>query len=89
MRSYDERRQQNTSEEGCRREGAVKPQGTVEAPSSSSAQVDLSSREGSNDLLERMLEGDNLRLACRRVVQNGGAKSPNPEAGFGYWASQP
>lgn len=26
-----------------------------------------------NDLLEKMLEGDNLRLAYKRVVQNGGA----------------
>jgi len=73
MRSCDERRQPNTSYEGCRREVAVKPQGTAGAPSSSSAQVDLSSREGNNDLLERMLEGDNLRLAYKRVVQNGGA----------------
>jgi group II intron reverse transcriptase/maturase len=51
----------------------VKPQGTAGAPSLSSAQIAPSSREGHNDLLERMLEGYNLRLAYKRVVQNGGA----------------
>jgi len=39
----------------------------------SPAQVEPSSREGQGDLLERMLEGHNLRLAYKRVVQNGGA----------------
>jgi group II intron reverse transcriptase/maturase len=51
----------------------VKPQGTAGAPSLSPAQVEPSSREGQGDLLERMLEGHNLRLAYKRVVQNGGA----------------
>jgi len=73
MRSREERRQPKTSYEGCRREVAVKPQGTVGAPSSSPAQIAPSSREGPNDLLKRMLEGHNLRLAYKRVVQNGGA----------------
>ena len=73
MRSHEEQRQQPTSYEGLRQRVAVKPQGYVGAPSSSSAQLDLSSREGQNDLLERMLEGNNLRLAFKRVKQNGGA----------------
>lgn len=73
MRSYEEQRQQPTSYEGSRQRVAVKPQGYVGAPSSSSAQLDLSSREEQNDLLERMLEGNNLRLAFKRVKQNGGA----------------
>lgn len=73
MRSYEEQRQQPTSYEGSRQRVAVKPRGYVGAPSSSSAQLDLSSREGQNDLLERMLEGSNLRLAFKRVKQNGGA----------------
>lgn len=73
MRSLGERRQQPTSYEGSRQRAAVKPQGYAEAPSSSSAQVDHSSREDQTDLLERMLEGENLRLAVRRVKQNGGA----------------
>jgi len=73
MRSQDERRQQPTSYEGSRQRAAVKPQGYAGAPSSSSAQVDHSSREDQTDLLERMLEGGNLRLAVKRVKQNGGA----------------
>ncbi|WP_116192904.1 group II intron reverse transcriptase/maturase, partial [Paenibacillus taihuensis] len=53
---------------------AVKPPGYAEAPSSSPAQVAPSARKDhQNDLLERMLKGDNLRLAYKRVVQNGGA----------------
>jgi len=73
MRSHEERRQQNISQESSRQREAVKPSGYVGAPSSSSAQVALSSREAQNDLLERMLEGENLRLAYKRVIQNGGA----------------
>jgi len=73
MRSREEQRQQNISQESFRQRVAVKPQGYAEAPSSPSAQIDLSSREGQNDLLERMLEGNNLRLAYERVRQNGGA----------------
>lgn len=73
MRSHEEQRQQPTSYGGSRQRAAVKPQGYAGAPSSSSAQLDLSSREGQNDLLERMLEGNNLRLAFKRVKQNGGA----------------
>jgi len=73
MRSREEQRQQPTSYEGSRQRVAVKPRGYVGAPSSSSAQLDLSSREGQNDLLGRMLEGSNLRLAFKRVKQNGGA----------------
>ena len=70
MRSCDKQRQPKTPQGGCRREVAVKPQGTA---SLSPAQVEPSSREGQGDLLERMLEGHNLRLAYKRVVQNGGA----------------
>lgn len=73
MRSHKEQRQQPTSYEGSRQKVVVKPQGYAGALSSSSAQFDLSSREGQNDLLERMLEGSNLRLAYKRVKQNGGA----------------
>ncbi|PDO09180.1 MAG: group II intron reverse transcriptase/maturase [Candidatus Reconcilbacillus cellulovorans] len=73
MRSCDEPRQPKTPQGGCRREVAVKPQGTAGAPSLSPAQVESSSREGHSDLLERMLEGHNLRLAYKRVVRNGGA----------------
>lgn len=73
MRSHGEQRQQNISEESLRQREAVKPSGYAGVPSSSSAQVATSSREAQNDLLERMLEGGNLRLAYKRVVQNGGA----------------
>ena len=60
MRSHDEQRKQPTSYEGLRQKVAVKPQGYVGAPSSSSAQVDHSSREDQGDLLDRMLERNNL-----------------------------
>lgn len=73
MRSYEERRQQNISPESLRQREAVKPPGYAGAPSSSSAQIAPSAREDQNELLDRMLEGDNLRLAYKRVVQNGGA----------------
>ncbi|ANS74293.1 group II intron reverse transcriptase/maturase [Paenibacillus yonginensis] len=73
MRSYEEQRQQNISPESLRQREAVKPPGYAGAPSSLSAQVAPSSREAKNNLLERMLEGDNLRLAYKRVVENGGA----------------
>jgi RNA-directed DNA polymerase len=73
MRSYEEQRQQKISHESSRQRETVKPSGYVGAPSSSSAQIVLSPRKDHNDLLERMLEGDNLRLAYKRVVQNGGA----------------
>ncbi|WP_240968304.1 group II intron reverse transcriptase/maturase, partial [Paenibacillus aquistagni] len=69
----EERRQQNISPESLRQREAVKPPGYAGAPSSSSAQVAPSAREDQNELLDRMLEGDNLRLAYKRVVQNGGA----------------
>jgi group II intron reverse transcriptase/maturase len=73
MRSHEEHRQQNISQESSRQREAVKPSGYAGAPSSSPAQVALSAREDPYELLERMLEGDNLRLAYKRVVQNGGA----------------
>jgi RNA-directed DNA polymerase len=73
MRSHDEQRKQPTSYEGSRQKVAVKPRGYAGAPSSSSAQIDHSFREDLNDLLERMLEGNNLRLAYKLVKQNGGA----------------
>ncbi len=73
MRSREEQRQQNIPQGSSRQRVAVKPQGYAGAPSSSSAQTDLSSREGQNDLLEKMLEGNNLRAAFKRVKQNGGA----------------
>jgi group II intron reverse transcriptase/maturase len=73
MRSHEEHRQQNISQESSRQREAVKPSGYAGAPSSSPAQVALSAHEDPYELLERMLEGDNLRLAYKRVVQNGGA----------------
>src|SRR5690606_10680144 len=62
MRSHEEQRQQKISQESSRQRETVKPSGYAGAPSSSSAQVAPSSREANNDLLERMLEGNNLRL---------------------------
>jgi hypothetical protein len=73
IRSHEEHRQPNISQESCRQRVTVKPQGYAGAPSSLSAQVAPSSREDQSDLLEKMLEGNNLRLAYKRVVQNGGA----------------
>ncbi|MFC4812962.1 group II intron reverse transcriptase/maturase, partial [Paenibacillus sp. GCM10023250] len=73
MRSRREQRQPNISQESLLQREAVKPPGYAGAPSSSPAQVAPSARKDQNDLLERMLEGENLRLAYRRVVQNGGA----------------
>ena len=73
MRSREEQRQQNIPQGSSRQRVAVKPQGYAGAPSSSSAQFAPSSRENHNDLLESMLERENLRLAYKRVVQNGGA----------------
>lgn len=73
MRSREEQRQQNIPQGSLRQREAVKPPGYAEAPSSLPAQVAPSSREAQNDLLESMLEGENLRLAYKRVVQNGGA----------------
>lgn len=73
MSSKDEQRKQPTSYEGSRQKVAVKPQGYAGAPSSSPAQIDNTSREGQNDLLEMMLNRDNLIFALKRVVQNGGA----------------
>src|SRR5690606_19046326 len=52
---------------------AVKPQGTVGAPSPLPAQIAPSSRKAQDDLLEKMLERENLLKAYRKVVQNGGA----------------
>jgi len=73
MRSHEEQRQQKISQESSRQREAVKPSGYAGVPSSSSAQIAASSRKDQNDLLGRMLEGENLRLAYKRVVQNGGA----------------
>jgi len=73
MRSSKEQRQPNISQESLLQREAVNPPGYAEAPSSSPAQVAPSARKDQTDLLERMLEGDNLRLAYKRVVQNGGA----------------
>lgn len=72
MRSYEEQRQQNISEESLRQREAVKPSRYAGVPSSSSAQVVLSSREAQKDLWERTLEGGNFRLAYKLLVQNGG-----------------
>jgi RNA-directed DNA polymerase len=73
MRSHEERRQQNIPQGSSRQRNTVKPEGYAGAPSSSSAQFELSSRGGQCDLLEKMLEGNNLRQAYKRVKQNGGA----------------
>jgi RNA-directed DNA polymerase len=76
MRSNEERRQQNIPKGAHGKRAAVKLQGYAWAPSSSSAQIVSSSREDQNELLEKMLGGDNLRLAYKRVAQNGGAQIP-------------
>jgi len=73
MRSREEQRQPNISQESCRQRAAVKPQGHAGAPSSSPAQVAPSSRKAQDELLEKVLERENLRTAYKRVVQNGGA----------------
>jgi len=73
MRSHEEQRQQKISQDSSRQREAVKPSGYARVPSSSSAQIAAFSRKDQNDLLGRMLEGENLRLAYKRVVQNGGA----------------
>lgn len=73
MRSSEKQRQPNIPEGSCQQRETVKPSGYAGAPSYPPAQIAPSSREAQNDLLERMLEGENLRLAYNRVVQNGGA----------------
>ncbi|ALS29823.1 group II intron reverse transcriptase/maturase [Paenibacillus sp. 32O-W] len=73
MRSHEEQRQQNIPQGSSRQRDTVKPEGYAGAPSSSSAQVAPSSREDRDDLLERMLRRENLLLAYKRVVRNGGA----------------
>lgn len=73
MRSHEEQRQQNIPQGSSRQRDMVKPEGYAGAPSSSSAQVAPSSREDQTDLLELMLRKENLLLAYKRVVQNGGA----------------
>jgi RNA-directed DNA polymerase len=72
MRSLEEQRKPSISQESSQQREAVKPLGYAGVPSSSPAQVAPSSREVQNDLLERMLEGGNLRQAYRQVVQKGG-----------------
>lgn len=73
MSSSGERRKQPTSFEGSQQRAVVKPRGYAGVQSSSPAQVDHSSRIDQIDLLELMLEKDNLLLALKRVVKNGGA----------------
>jgi RNA-directed DNA polymerase len=74
MRSYDERRQQNTSHEASSRKVAVKPrEAGMGGPSSSSAQIQTPSCEESTSLLEKMLERGNMLQALRRVEANKGA----------------
>ncbi|WP_426452786.1 group II intron reverse transcriptase/maturase [Paenibacillus sp. S-38] len=73
MRSREEQRQQNIPQGSSRQREAVKPPRYAGAPSSSPAQADLFSRKDQSRLLEKMLEGHNIRLAYKRVVQNGGA----------------
>lgn len=73
MRSRGKQRKQQTSREGSQQRAAVKPPEYAGVPSSSPAQVDNFSREDRKDLLENMLEGKNMRLAYKRVVQNKGA----------------
>jgi hypothetical protein len=73
MRSRTKQRKQPTSYEESRQKAAVKPQGYAGVQSSEPAQVEETSREGQNDLLEKMLGRENLQLALKRVRQNGGA----------------
>jgi len=73
MRSRSEQRKQPTSYEDSRQKVAVKPQGYAGVQSLEPAQVEETSREGQDDLLEKMLGRENLQLALKRVRQNGGA----------------
>lgn len=73
MSSNSGQRKQPTSYEGYRQRTAVKPQGHAGVPSPQSAQVEDSSREDQDDLLEKVLNRDNLQSALKRVKQNGGA----------------
>jgi len=73
MRSSHEQRRQPTSYEDSRQKVAVKPQEYAGVQSSEPAQVEETSREEQDDLLERMLGRENLQLALKRVRQNGGA----------------
>ncbi|AEI39803.1 hypothetical protein MF069_34735 [Paenibacillus mucilaginosus] len=63
MRSREEQRQQNIPQGSSRQREAVKLPGYAGAPSSSPAQADLFSDKDQSRLLEKILEGHNLRLA--------------------------
>lgn len=73
MSSSSEQRKQPTSNEDSRQRVAVKPQGYAGVQSSKPAQVEEASREGQDDLLEKMLSRENLLRALKRVRQNAGA----------------
>jgi group II intron reverse transcriptase/maturase len=74
MRSYDEQRQQKTPQGASNQEVAVKPQGTdMRGLSSSSAQIETPTCEGTTSLLERVLERGNMIQALDRVESNKGA----------------
>ncbi len=74
MRAHDEHRKQNIPQGASVQRIAVKPREAGQrGPSSSSAQRQTPSCEGSTDLLEQVLERSNLLEALKRVESNKGA----------------
>ncbi len=67
------RRQPNTSTEGLVTNDRVKPAGSPQVPSISSASGTSTPDVPTSHLMEVMVEEQNLRLALRRVVANHGA----------------
>lgn len=73
-RSQERQRQQNTPQGAFGWKEAVKPQGSSQGPSLSSAQPEQASSGTSLvGLLEQMLERGNMLQALQRVEANGGA----------------
>jgi hypothetical protein len=60
MSSQDERRQRKIPYGSYRREEVVKPQGTAEAPSSSSARSEERSCRHKTELMERVVSRTNM-----------------------------
>lgn len=74
MSSYGRRRKQKTREGDYLREEAVKPRGTAEGQSRSSARDGRSPcGDQSDGLMEQVVERSNMLVALKRVERNGGA----------------
>ena len=73
MRSHEEQRQQKISQESSRQREAVKPQGMPERRVLRRHKSPLPLAKTRTTCWSRCSKGDNLRLAYKRVVQNGGA----------------